>query len=392
MLYDKVLDNIKKNKDFKSKGIFTGIPYPFPRLNEFLTSIDRGQAISVLGGSGVGKSKFTRFTFLYNTYKFYKETGYKCRIIYFCLEDGKEETMNFVLCHYLKEVCGIVLSHKELLSRGRELPDFVLEKLEEAKEYFAEFETIVSFIDGEDEPTKMYEICKDIALKIGTVSSYIETIEGKEIKQWRYESDTHVVAIFDNMSNISEEDDIVGEQAAILKFVKEYMRLKLCNFFKWSCILVMQLDFESERPSFSKTGEANHAKLEPTLASIGDSKRAARSMHLIFSLFSPHRFDLISYPQPKKDDPDNCYRIDILANKFRSLRVIKSNHTETGMRVGLLFDGITEEFTELPLPKTPELDNIYKNIGGYKKLPQQALELKEKTTVMDEDSSEEMPF
>ena len=45
-----------KNKEYKSKGIYTGIPYQFDRLNEYLTSIDRGQAIGVLGGTGVGYS------------------------------------------------------------------------------------------------------------------------------------------------------------------------------------------------------------------------------------------------------------------------------------------------------------------------------------------------
>ena len=367
-LFKKVREKIYENKENVRKGIFNGIPYPYPKLNEYLTSIDKGTAIGVLGGTGLGKSKFTRYTFLYSVYKFYKETGYKCKILFFCMEDSKERTMNFVICHYLKEVHNITITNKELNSRGRELPDFVKQHLDEAEEYFKEFEQIVTFIDGVTEPTKLYKICENIAMKLGKPVSYVETVEGSEIKQTRYESDVHVIAVFDNMSNIDMDDEDGNEQQAILKFCKEYMRLRLCNFFNWTCVMVMQLDFESERASFSKAGEINVAKLEPSLASIGDSKRASRAFHLIFSMFSPHRHDIISYPQPTKANPDNYYRIDILGNRFRSLRIIKANDTEVGMRVGLLFDGVSEIFDELPTPTDKDaLEKVYNTFGDKSK-------------------------
>lgn len=361
-LYKKVKESILLNKRIKASGQYLGIPYPYPRMNEYLSSIDRGQAIGILGATGTGKSKFTRYTFLYSVYKFYKETGYKTRILWFCLEDAKEDTYHFVICNYLKEQHNIIITHKELNSKSRELPDFVADKIEEAEEYFNEFEKIVTFIDGETEPTKLYDICKEIALNLGTVEKWTENIEGKEVKQYRYVSDTHVIAVFDNMSNIDTEDGTSNEQGAILKFVKEYMRLKLCNFFKWTCVMVMQLDFESEKQTFTKTGMSILGKIEPSVASIGDSKRSSRSFHLIFSLFDPSRYDLIHYPIPSKNDPDNCYRIDLLGQRFRALKVIKSNGTAAGMRMGLDFDAVSEIFTELPRPKTPELFQFYKSL------------------------------
>lgn len=397
MLYNQALEKIIQNKKIKSEGGYLGIPYPYKRLNEFLCGIDKGQAIGILGPTGTGKSKFTRYTFLYSIYRFYKETGYKCRILFFCLEDSKDYVYSFVLCNYLKEVHGINISEKELNSRTRELPDFILDKIKEAKLYFEEFENIVSFIDGVTEPEKLYEICKGVAIELGGEPEpyYIE-LNGKQVKQWKYESDTHVIAIFDNMSNIDMDDDSSNEQQAILKFVKEYMRLKLCNFFKWSCVMVMQMDFESERQSFTRGGESIIAKLEPSLASIGDSKRSSRSFHLIFSLFNPSRHELIHYPQPNKHDPDNVYRIDILGDRFRSLRVIKSNNSATGMRVGLMFDALGEKFEELPQPKTPEIDTIYKSINSnYSKLSETIPTFekpKEINGFKQIDDTDELPF
>lgn len=367
-LFENALKEVYTKKEAVAAGDYVGIPYPYPRLNEYLACIEKGQAIGILGGSGTGKSRFTRFTFLYHVYKFYKETGYKVRIVFFCMEDSKELSFNFVLCRYLFDTYGIRITPQMLGSRKGELSDDILVKISEARDYFEEFESIVSFVDGEDEPKNMYAICRKIAMRLGKVYKYQTMIEGEEVEQFRYESDTHVIAIFDNMSNISSSDNSSNEQEAILEFVKKYMRLKLCNFFKWTCVLVQQMDFESERQSFTKAGESVAAKLEPSLASIGDSKRSARSLHLIFSLFNPARYELPQYPMPSKYNTENFYDITLLGNDFRSLKVLKSNFTETGMRVPLLFDGMTESFSELPKPKSYELNKIYESYREKKAL------------------------
>lgn len=385
-LFKKVREQIYSNKDNLKKGIFNGIPYPYPKLNEHLVSIEKGQAIGVLGGTGLGKSFFVRYTFLYSTYKFYKDTGYKLKILFFCLEDSKERAMQFVICHYLREVHNIFITIKELNSRGRELPDFVKQKIDEAEVYFEDLEKIVTFIDGKTEPKELFTICKNVAMKLGSLETYTEDIEGTQVKQLKYTSDTHVIAIFDNMSNIDMSVAENSEQEAILKFCKEYMRLYLCNLFNWTCVMVMQGDFESERASFSRAGEINIAKLEPSLASIGDSKRASRAFHLVFSLFSPHRHDIVSYPLPTRANPDNYYRIDILGNKFRSLRIIKANDTDVGMRVGLLFDAIGGTFSELPPPTDKiGLSRVYEKFGSKDKLKQQ-------TEVVAFDDPDKLPF
>lgn len=391
LLFDKVLKTIEKNKEYKSKGIQTNIPYPYPRLNEYLVGIDKGQAIGVLGSSGIGKSKIVRYTFVYNVYRYYKQTGYKTRIIAFCMEDTKERWYNFMICNYLKEEKGIDISIKELLSKSREFPDFALEELREARSYFEELEQIVTFIDGVTEPTETYQLCRKIALKLGKVDKKTVIVEGQEVKQYEYHSDTHVIAIFDNMSNIDTEDGTSNEQAAILKFVKDYMRLKLCNFFQWTCVMVMQLDFESEKQNFTKSGESIVAKLEPGLHSVGDSKRSTRSFHLIFSLFSPSRYDLLKYPIPPKDKPLEYYDINILGNRFRSLRIIKANDTDVGMRVPLLFNGMSEIYTELPPPNTPELAQIYSDISGTKWKPVNTFKSEAKLFIDDVDD-ELAPF
>lgn len=386
-LYKKVLEKLKQNKEFKKTGKFLTIPYPFSRLNEYLCGIERGHAIGLLGASGAGKSKLTRYIFLYSAYKFYKETGYDLRIILFTLEDSKEKVYNFLFCNYLKEYCNINISVQELTSKSRELPDFVLDAIVEAETYFSNLEKVVTFIDGITEPTQLYETCKNIALKLGTEYEYEENIEGEKIKQVGYESPTHVLAIFDNMSNIDTEDGTSNEQAAILKFVKEYMRLQLCNHFKWSCLMVMQQDFESERQTFNKDGGLIIGRLEPSLATIGDSKRAARSFHLILGLFNPSRYEILRFPIPPKSNPKAFYDIDILGNRFRSLRILKANDTDVGMRIGLYFNGMSEVFDELPPPDSDEMQQVYSDLSGKPKFQKVRNQL-----IFEEKEEEPLPF
>ena len=91
MLYNKVKEKILQNKEIKQNGKFVGIPMPFKRLAEYIPIIERGHSIGILGATGSGKSRVTRYVFLYHVYKFSKENNYPVRIIYFPLEDSKEK-------------------------------------------------------------------------------------------------------------------------------------------------------------------------------------------------------------------------------------------------------------------------------------------------------------
>lgn len=390
MLYNKVKEKILQNKEIKQNGKFVGIPMPFKRLAEYIPIIERGHSIGILGATGSGKSRVTRYVFLYHVYKFSKENNYPVRIIYFPLEDSKEKVYRNMICHYMYELYNIRITLQELDSKGdRNLPEFVVDKLEEAKDFFKDFENTVILVDGIHTPTEIYKYCKNYALKTGVEESYFLNVEGEEVEQIRYtpNNDVHTVVIVDNLSNIDIEEGAEDERKAIVKFGKKYVREKLCNLYNFTVVQVLQQDFASERQSFTKDGNSIIGKLEPSLAAIGDSKTVARSMHLVLGLFNPTRFDLLTYPIPSKHDPQNTYRLDILGNRFRSLIVLKANDTDFGMKVAINFDAITEVMTELPKPKTPEIEEIYNNIK--RKYPEKFTSVK---NIVIEEDIEEVPF
>lgn len=361
MLYDQVLERIKKNKENRSNNKFNGVPFPFERMREHYPSFNKGDSIGILAGTGTGKSTLLRYLFIYYLYDFHKKNNYPIRILYLPLEDSKEKVYDYFLCHYLYEVHDLHISPNELNSRGnyRELPDIVVEKLEEAREYFSDFESVTNIVDGYSSPKEIYDVMREYALKTGKVKSYKVDIGGREEKQYLYESDIHTFLLIDNLSNVDKEDGHQSERHAVVELAKTYIREKLCNFFKFTVIQLMQNDFQTERQQFSTNGKSIAGKVEPSLASIGDAKTVSRSMHIIFTLFDPSRYEFIRYPQVSEAYADKAYNIDLLGDKFRSLRIIKNNDGATGVRVGLLMNPISGEFEELPKPDSDEMKRIY---------------------------------
>lgn len=377
-LYETIKSSILHNRDIKRGGGHVGIPIPFERLAQYIPIVERGHSIGILGATGSGKSRFVRWLFIYHVYKFYKQTGYPVKILFFPLEDSKEKVYRNLICHYMFELYGIYINLQELDSKGqRILPDFVQEKLEEATEFFNDFEQIVDIVDGINEPTQIFDYCVDYAASTG------KTVKKRYIPN----DDVHTIIIIDNISNIDIEAGTRDEREAIVRFCKTYVRGRLCNYFGFTVVQVLQQDFASERQSYTRDGDSIIGKLEPSLAALGDSKTISRSMHLVLGIFHPSRFGILQYPLPNKRDPSNTYRLDILGNRFRSLSVLKANDTDFGMRVAFNFDAVSEVMWELPLPKSPELDAIYTKIQA--KDPEKFSKMRTTTIIHD---TEDPPF
>lgn len=395
MIFERVKQSILHNREIKEAGGYAGIEFPFSRMRDFIPSIDRGQSIGLLGATGSGKSRLARYMFIYYPYKFYKETGYPLRIFLLALEDNKEKVYRSLICHYLHDLYDIYVTLQELDSKGnRTLPAFVVDKIHEAEQFFKEFEQVVTVVDGIHTPTAIYEYFKGYAQATGKIENYKTVIEGKEVKQARYvpDHDVHTLIIVDNLSNIDTEEGLPTERDAMTYFCKKIVRERFCNFFNFTVVQVMQQDFASERQSFNRDGGTIVSKLEPSLAAIGESKVISRSMHTVFGLFNPSRFELVNYPIPSKYKPNNTYRIDLLGNRFRSLSVLKANDSDFGMKLAFNFDAVNEVMTELPKPETPELEAIYAK--AREKNPERFAKIK--NVILHEppkdDELEEAPF
>lgn len=358
--FHSVLERIRKNKAIKESGKYVGIPMPFPRFRNFIAAIEKGHSIGVLGPTGSGKSRFVRWMFVYYIYEFCKQTGYNAHVFYFPLEDNKEKVYTNIICHWLWKEKGIRISVQDLDSkRDKALPDTILSAIHEAEEHFSEFDKIVTIIDHMSDPTDIFNEMRRHAMKHGTIEYVMRKDRNGEEKKYPYKyvpsDDLHTICLVDNLSNFASEST-QEERQMMIKFARTYARQWMCNFFKFTVVQVLQMSFDKEKQQFTSAGTTVVAKLEPSLDGIGEAKVIARSMHLILGLFDPSRHDIMRYPN------SHGYDIAKLGNRFRALKVLKFNDSESGLRTGMYMDAVAEVFEELPLPGDQELERLYKTL------------------------------
>lgn len=299
-------------------------------------TIEKGLYYGLLGASGIGKSKFTRYTYIYEPLKFSQETGYPIKILYLALEDSKEYLYKNILVHYLYEKFNIKLPLYVLESQTSPLPDQYLLYLEQMSDFYTKvFEPNVIILDNAFTPDNI----KTAVLRFHE----------------RYGADNHCIVIIDNYSNVigaTTESD----WDAIKYLSRNIIRQVFCKK-GITTVSVLQLDQETEKFVYRNANKLSASNLEPNAGSIADAKIVIKDMHSVHALFSPFKYGIEHYPHR------DGYDITILRNRFRSLLHIKYNLGEAAPRMGLYVDGLAETFSQMPvLDEKEKLDSLYEQI------------------------------
>lgn len=332
--YDRTIEDIKKKKLNKEKGNHNMVPISYSRYSDYFEGFTPGDHIGILGMTGSGKSKITR-SWLYDILDFSIATNYKVKIIYLALEDPEIPVAKKIMSHYLFTRHNVDISAKALSSKLAPLPDKYLELLEKDRNFWAEVEDRLAIINDRQSPNKI----KDFVLKV------------KE----KY-PDHHVFVIVDNQSNLIQDEEDVSEWAAIKRFARDVVRKIFCPL-GITTITVLQVDADTEKNTFRNANKGSLTSIEPNLSSIGDAKVVAKTMHYVFGLFDPWRFEIKEYPC------QGGYKTDVLRGRFRSLIHLKSNEDEIAPRLGLYFDGKHEVFKEMPMiTETEKLNILYNQV------------------------------
>ncbi len=224
MPYKETLDDLRYKKARKESGKANGVPFPFSRFRDSITDIEPGSYIGVLGESGIGKSKFTRYTFLYNAINYSMEHSYPIKFIYFALEDPRKKIYMNMMCHYLYERHGYSIFLPRLESKGDFIiPEEALRLLEKDVEFYAWIDKNVLIVDDCVTPDSIEAKCDDLKRKLP--------------------DDNHVIIIVDNYANLVP-DEGKKDWDAVRYFSRNIVRQKLCKVYNWTVIAVLQEDFK----------------------------------------------------------------------------------------------------------------------------------------------------
>lgn len=361
-IFKRALKKIEFNKHVRETGKYNCIPFPFKRLRNYLPGIIKGVQYLITANSGVGKTQLAKYMFVYSPYKFIKnnpESNIKLKILYFALEESKEEFMLTMIANRLKEKYNIGISVTDLQSFNTSLSDDILEKIKECEEYFEDLETNVEIIDSISNPTGIYKYVKDYSRDNGThyyynfkekdlskriIISEKEYTKSHEQHKYAYshyepnDPDEYVIVLVDHMSLLHPEK---GETLhdAMTSMSANYARKQITKHFKYVFVGIQQQASDKEKMLYTYKGGAIESKLEPSLDGLGDNKTTQRDALVVLGLFAPDRYQIENHLG---------YDVVRLRDNYRCLSILKNRIGTPNKKLGLFFDGRSNIFKELP--------------------------------------------
>lgn len=375
-IFQQTLEMIRKNKDIKDQGKFNSIPFGLKSLDKHVPGIMKGLQYIVTANSGVGKTQLTKFLFVNQPYKFIKqhpELGIKLKILYFALEESKEEFMLTLISNRLKEEYKISVGVMQLRSMGDlRLSDDILSKIEECQEYFEELEKSIEVIDSISNPFGIYKYVRSYASKNGKHHYRPHVFKNTREDGTEYEEqgtiyshyeptdpNEFVIVVVDHISLLSVERGGTSEtlHGAMGTFSAEYGRKNITKHFSYCLAIVQQQAADKEKQQYTQTGLSIESKLEPSLDGLGDNKLTQRDALIVLGLFAPERYGI---------ERHLGYDIKILQDYYRCMTILKNRIGTPNLKLPLLFNGQTNTFTELPKPEATELKNIYTLVKSYR--------------------------
>lgn len=359
MNFSDIYSEIRQNRENHTSGYYNCIPFMgMERLERFLPGIEQDTYYLLTASSGVGKSKLARYLFIHNPYQFIKnhpESGIKLSIKYFSLEESKKKIILSEISKYLFTTYGLVVSIKQLQSRGRFntiTPD-ILDKIKEAEAYVDEFLETVEIIDSIRNPTGIYKYVRDFALTIGTyydrngvplTPAEVEQVkkgEGDAFKKVSYykknDPKHYVIILVDHLSLLYPENGMTQWQT-ISEYSSKYC-LHMRDKFGFIPVNVQQQASAKEQVEYNYKGKSIEEKLEPSLDGLGDNKTTQRDANVVLGLFAPDRYSIAEH---------NGYDISFFRDRYRSMTILKDRDGVSNRKLPLFFNGAVDFFKELP--------------------------------------------
>jgi replicative DNA helicase len=358
-MFDNTFEKIKSNWDNFKKGLVNTIPFEnFPTLNKHIPGIIKGVYYIVTASSGVGKTQLTKSLFVLEPYKYikkYSDKNLKLKILYFALEESKEEFTLGLISNRLKVKHNLSYSVLDLQTyTNKVISQDVLNKIYECREYFQDLEKYLVVEDSISNPTGIYKYVRDYSEKNGTHHYKTLNIQGKDEKIYSHytpnDLNEFVIVITDHISLLQEEKDgvtgqMMNKHQTITKWSADYSRKQITKHFKYAVVNVQQQSADKEKMQFTNQGQSIESKLEPSLDGLADNKLTQRDALVVLGLFAPDRYEIRKHLG---------HDIVKLKDNYRCLKILKNRLGRPNLKKGLYFDGETNTFKELDSPSNIE--------------------------------------
>lgn len=362
-LKDEIKSSLIESRNVILNGGVNCIPSPFTRFRSEFPGIRKKCYYLISGATKSAKTQLATFLFVINPIFYYIKYPDQVlpTIMYFPLEETKEDiTLRFYsyVINYLTEG-KIKISPEDLESvdERKPLPQEVLDIMdsEEFIKISNIFEERVIFYDDRN-PTGVWRRVKTYLEEHGktlyeekdvTYTDDFGNVVNEKVKRFKeYIPDNpneYIIPIVDHAGLLQEERGMTLK--ATIEKLSEYFVI-LRNKYKVSPVLIQQQNQESTNLEAFKAN-----KIRPVKDGLKDSKRSGEDCTVMLGITNPHSFDLNEYLG---------YNIGRMKDSFRVLEIVLARKGKANGLCPLYFNGAVNEFLEIPLPSSPEIEKVYR--------------------------------
>lgn len=321
---DRFYDLVKRGREGKNVGLSIGLP----KMETYMDGYLPGTSYLIAAQSGVGKSTFMLYSFIYKPLMEYLSDPTSTRDPYwimFNLEMTQEQIYAKLLSMYIYEKHREQITYKEMFSRGKNshLSDDHLELLEDCGEFLDILDERLILHEGTFNSDKYQEKVTEDLKRFGTFkgNTYIPNNPNQIIG-----------CVVDHLSltrassgrSKKEEMDLVSSYSVQYR--------NRCQIF--SPIHIMQFNRSANGQERLKQGLQ-----DPDASDFKDSAAMYEDSHVVMALHSPIKFKLSTYRH---------YNIQVLGQNFVSCHLLKSRFGTSDIADGLGFYGDCSTYIELP--------------------------------------------
>ncbi len=190
-----LFDLIDKGREGKNIGLKTGID----KLDKHVGGIQRGIYTLIFGLSGAGKSAVS----LYMIYRTLRDNPEKdIKYVYFSLEMSSELLLAKLMCLYIYEEFGVVISYTDLMSWESVLPDNLYEYVRKSENWLSEISEKLLIFDEALTAKSFYRTIIELLKEWGEF--YKSENERRKLYR-KYNPDQYVIVVVDHVGLCTPE-------------------------------------------------------------------------------------------------------------------------------------------------------------------------------------------
>ena len=323
MITDELLESIDRGRLGKSQGFSMGLP----KLEQIIDGVCKETYYLVTAESGVGKSSFMLYSFIYRPLMEHLDDG-NFKISLFSLEMSARLILAKLLSTYIFEHYNKRLSLKQLLSAQKEyiLSDENYQIVQECIPWLRKVESILTIYDKNVSANGIYSAL----LKELEARGRFEESEKRKIYIPDNPDLVHLVVIdhgarvFASMGNtLKQEMDLTSKYLYSLK--------NRCGI---TPVYIQQMNRSIQSMDRRKEG-----LVSPQTSDLKDTNSSVEDCEVLLAIFDPNKAKLNNH---------RGYDVKQLGNKFRSIFVLKSRYGESDVEDFLYYDGHVNIWKELP--------------------------------------------